>query len=100
MSEALEQLNEITGMIAEARDSVSDGEVIDLSEIQDLVQAFCLNIQNIPPEDSETLQTKIVSMIENLNHLAQELKSQQQSLGTDVIRHAVRTTQNSPKDEN
>lgn len=100
MSEALEQLNEITVMIAEARDAVALGEIIDLTEIQGLVHTFCMNIQETPPDDSEVLQSKIVPMIENLSQLAEELKNQQQSLGSDVIRQAVRSVHKSPKDQN
>jgi len=98
MSEAQEQLNEITAMITVARNSVSGGEIVDLTEIQGLVQTFCQNIQNIPPEDSELLQNNIVMMIKNLNQLAEDLKNQQQSLGNDVIRNAVRTTNKPPED--
>jgi len=100
MSEALEQLNDVTAMIAEARDAVSDGEFVDLSEIQARVRNICLEIQENPPDDALEIESKIVSMIKDLNALAEDLKNQQRSLGADVIQNAVHKAYKMPKGDN
>lgn len=89
MTDPVEQLIDITAMIAEARDAVYDGTNIDMTEIQGLVQEVCEAIQQNPPEDGGAVHDKIITMITNLNLLAEELKIQQKQAGADVIRHAV-----------
>ncbi len=99
MTDTLQQLDEVTAMIAEAREAIVAGEIIDLSEIQARVQNICLEIQGTPPDDSSTVESKIVAIVGNLNSLAEDLKSQQQSLGSDVIHSAVRNAYKMPKDD-
>jgi len=99
MTGALEQLNEVTAMIAEAREAVTDGGLVDLTEIQARVHNICLEIQNSPPEDAPDVESKIVSMIGDLNSLAQDLKAHQRSLGSEVINNAVRNAYKMPKDD-
>jgi hypothetical protein len=99
MTDPLEQLNEVTAMIIEARDAVADGAFVDLQEIQARVQNICLEIQGAPPADAITVETKITTMIADLNRLAEDLKAQQRSLGSNVVRKAVRKAYKMPKDE-
>ncbi len=99
MTDTLQQLDEVTAMIAEAREAVVAGEIIDLSEIQARVQNICLEIQETPPDESSTVESKIVAIVANLNSLAEDLKSQQQGLGADVIHSAVRNAYKMPKDD-
>lgn len=99
MNEILEQLNDVTAMIAEAREAVGAGEIVDLSEIQARVQNVCLRIKDFPPNDSTSVEAKINAMVEDLNSLARELKTQQLNLGSDVIRSAVRDAYKMPKDK-
>ena len=100
MSDTLEQLNDVTAMIAEARDAVVAGEMVDLSEIQSRVQNVCLKIQEAPPENSHVVEGKITTLISDLNALARELETQQRSLGTDIARSAAREAYGRPKDDN
>lgn len=100
MSDTLEQLNEVTAMIAEARDAVAANEIVDLSEIQARVQNICLEIQEAPPESSQPVESKITAMIADLNTLARELEAQQRSLGSDVVRNAVRDAYNKSNGDN
>jgi cob(I)alamin adenosyltransferase len=100
MNDTLEQLDEVTAMIAEARDAVAADEIVDLSEIQARVQNICLEIQDTPPESSQSVEGKITSMISDLNALAKELEAQQRSLGSDVVRNAVRDAYNKPNGDN
>ena len=98
MTDALEQLNDVTAMIAEAREAVADGQLVDLAEIQARVHNICQEIQNSPPGDATEIESKIVAMIGNLNALAQDLKNHQKSLGSDVIHSAVRKAYKMPGD--
>ena len=98
MTDTSEQLDEVTAMIAEAREAVVAGQIIDLTEIQARVQNICMEIQGSPPDDASTVEGKIVAIVNNLNSLAQELKIQQQALGSDVIHSAVRNAYKTPKD--
>ena len=90
MTDPLEQLIDITAMIAEARDAVYDGKNIDMTEVQGLVKEVCEAIQKNSPADGGDVHDKILTMITNLNLLAEELKNQQKQAGADVIRHAIR----------
>ena len=90
MTDPLAQLINITAMIAEARDAVYDGKNIDMTEVQGLVKEVCETIQKNPPADGDDVHDKILTMITNLNLLAEELKNQQKQAGADVIRHAIR----------
>ena len=99
MTDPVDQLDEITAMIAEAREAVYEGENIDLTEIQGLVQEVCETIQNEPPVDDALVHDKIVAMISNLNRLAEELKEQQKKTGAEVIRHAARKSYTRNQDD-
>ena len=90
MTDPEEQLIDITAMIAEARDAVYDGTNIDMTEVRGLVQEVCEAIQQNPPADGGDVHDKILTMITNLNLLAEELKIQKKQAGADVIRHAIR----------
>ena len=90
MTDPLEQLIDISAMIAEARDAVYDGKNIDMTEVQGLVKEVCEAIQKNPPADGGDVHDKILTMITNLNLLAEELKNQQKQAGADVIRHTIR----------
>lgn len=90
MTDPVEQLIDITAMIAEARDAVYDGTNIDMTEVRGLVQEVCEAIQQNPPADGGDIHNKILTMITNLNLLAEELEIQKKQAGADVIRHAIR----------
>jgi len=98
MADTSEQLDEVTAMIAEAREAVVAGQIINLTEIQARVQNICQEIQRSPPVDASTVEEKVIVIVNNLNSLAQELKAQQQTLGSDVIHSAVRNAYKTPKD--
>ena len=86
-------------LIAEAREAVYEGENIDLTEIQGLVQEVCETIQHDPPADGGLVHDKIVAMISSLNRLAEELKDQQKRTGAEVIRHAARKSYTRNQDD-
>lgn len=90
MSDPVRQLDSISAMITEARQAIEEGAHIDLAEIQGLVQEVCESIQQAPPEDGGDAHQKILSMIDDLNLLAEELKIQQKETGADIIRRSVR----------
>ena len=90
MTDPEEQLIDITAMIAEARDAVYDGTNIDMTEVQGLVQEVCESIQQNPPADGGDVHDKILTMITNLNLLAEELEIQKKQAGADIIPHAIR----------
>jgi hypothetical protein len=86
MTSPSEQLEEITAMIAKARDSLSYGTSIDMQEIQGLVQEVCDSIQQNPPADEVGVHDKIVSTISNLNLLMEELKIHQNQVEDEAIK--------------
>jgi len=96
MNSALEQLNDVTAMIGEAREAVAEGAFVDLSEIQARVQNVCVEIQNAQPDNAAAVERQIMMMIDDLNALADDLEKQQKELGSEVIRHAVHKTSKPP----
>ena len=79
------QLEEITAMIAKAREAVNDGKSIDMKDIQGLVKEACEKIQQSPPTNESEVHDKIVSIVTNLNLLVEELKVQQNQIENEAI---------------
>jgi hypothetical protein len=86
MNNPSEQLENITEMITKARDAVYAGTIIDMTKIQGLVQEVCIVIQQNPPADGWEGHDKIISIITNLNLLAEELKNQQKQVEEEAIK--------------
>ena len=89
MNSPSEQLKNITEMITKARDAVYAGTIIDMTKIQGLVQEVCIVIQQNPPADGWEGHDKIISIITNLNLLAEELKNQQKQVEEEAIKKSV-----------
>ena len=79
------QLEDITAMIAKAREAVYDGKSIDMKDIQGLVKEACEKIQQSRPTNENEVHDKIVSIITNLNLLVEELKVQQNQIENEAI---------------
>jgi hypothetical protein len=93
MTNPSEQLKDITAMIAEARDAVFIGKSIDMTEIQGLVHEVCEAIQQNPPTDEGRMHDKIVSIVNDLNVLVEELKVQQKQVEDGAIRKSYKENQ-------
>lgn len=99
-ADTLGKLANLTALIAEARQELAAGEMIDMSDIQGRVQSVCEEIQASPPMEPAAVEAAINQMVESLNTLARELTSQHKSLGDDVVRRAARSAYKTPEDDN
>ena len=90
-SRALQALDEITEIIAQARDAMAEGTIVNLGPIETRVAQVCADIAADPPDDGGAVQAKIAEMIGDLQRLAEDLKAQQKQLGGAVVRQAVRS---------
>jgi len=88
-----EQMEDITAMIAEAREAVYDGAIIDMKDIQERVKNVCEAIKQDPPADEGGVHNRIVSIITNLDSLVQELKVQQNQVEDKDIRKGYKKNQ-------
>ena len=74
------RLNELTEFIAEAMARLEDGEVINLSHLDEEVEALCEKSMSLPPAEAAKVQEPMSQMISKLEQLGVALKDFQNNL--------------------
>ena len=69
-------LEEVAGAIALARRKVADGQLIDLSGLERRVDELCSSIPNEDRADAQSLRPALLSLVDDLNRLSDDLKAQ------------------------
>ena len=67
-------------MISQARNSVAEGQTINLSDLSGKVSEFCAGVAANPPSDADGAKVMVETIIQDLNSLAQEISDRQQTL--------------------
>ena len=98
-TETMERLANLTAMITKTHEEIATGMMIDMSEIQDRVQALCEEIQANPPDDPASVEAAINQMIDHFNSLSKELTAQHKLVGGEFIRKAALSAYKTPKDD-
>ena len=76
--EAIDYMMEIetlSVLVAEARELVGDGNLIDMSRFQERVAVLCGALAEQPPANAEEVTAAIQDLVGDLNALAQELQA-------------------------
>lgn len=85
-TELLEQMQEITSQISNARFDIKNGNMIDLVGVQNMVKDLCLTIQEYKGPEGDNLNNALHLLIEDFNILGQELSKHRQRLGSEIIK--------------
>ncbi len=82
-----QELQGLNDLVVAARGIISSGRVIDLDPVQKEVERICDDIKKLPPREGENLKPALVSLIDDLGRLTEdmqtchaELKSQLENL--------------------
>ncbi len=71
----LQELQSLNDLVVAARDIVSAGRVIDLDPVQKEVERICDDIKQLPPRESANLKPALVSLIDDLGKLTEDMKT-------------------------
>ncbi len=71
----MQEINNLTHLVAEARQLVQEGNVIDMSNFQERVGELCKAIAANPPADVDGMMAAIQRLVGDLNTLASDLKT-------------------------
>ncbi len=77
------KLGELTDFITEATTRLEDGEVINLSHLDDEVDTICNAAMSLPPAEAAKVQEPMSVMISKLEQLGLALKDFQSHLKTE-----------------
>ena len=68
-----EEIAILATLIAQARELVATGHIIDLAGLSEKVGNFCTDIAENPPADTESITAMIETLVEDLKALAEEM---------------------------
>ena len=74
------RLNELSDFIDEANAKLDDGEVVNLTHLDDEVATLCEQTLSLPPQEAAQIQPAMADMISKLEELGTALKEFQESL--------------------
>ncbi|MEM9470177.1 MAG: hypothetical protein AAF988_08440 [Pseudomonadota bacterium] len=77
------RFQDLTSFIEDAQDRLADGEVINLSHLDNEVEELCQAAISLPPEEAQKVQEPMAVMIGKLETLGAALKDFQESLKKD-----------------
>ena len=69
-------LEEVVGAVALARKKIVDGQLVDLSGLERRVDELCEAIREEKSEEASSLRGLLLSLIEDLTRLSDDLKEQ------------------------
>ena len=75
-----ERLEQVIDQIRAAYAMVLEGRSVELSGFQERVEAVCGDIEKLPPDQRSPFEMPVVSLIDELNKLEAELKTQHANL--------------------
>lgn len=74
------RLNELSDFIDEAQAKLNDGEVVNLTHLDDEVATLCEQALALPPQEAAQVQPVMGDMISKLEQLGASLKEFQDNL--------------------
>ena len=86
--QAREELTKVSSLVLTARKILASGTLVDLSALQERVDAIVQAVQSMPPENGRRLIKDMVALIGRLDRLSEDLQEQLDQttarLGDDV----------------
>ncbi|MEM6812199.1 MAG: hypothetical protein AAF549_07005 [Pseudomonadota bacterium] len=80
LDDILQRLSELTQFIEEVQDKLADGEVVNLSHLDQEVENLCQEAMSLPPDQIGQVQEPMAAMIGKLESLGAALQDFQKSL--------------------
>ena len=77
-------LEEVAGAIALARRKVGEGQLVDLSGLEKRVDELCTAIREQDGREAQSLRPSLISLIDDLNRLSEDLKTQQGEVAAEL----------------
>lgn len=78
------ELQEVLGYIQTARHALEAGGEIDLKPLETKIERFCSSLEELPPEQRKSMKKKAIALIDDLDHLAEDLRSQYSALSEQL----------------
>jgi len=75
------ELQEAIGCIQAARHALEEGNGINLKPLEIKIEHFCQSLGELPPEQRELMRKKVIALLDDLDHLADDLRAQYSELG-------------------
>lgn len=79
-SDIAERLKVVTEHVSAAHSMVLAGRSVELTGFQERVETICKDIEKLPATERSQFEMPVVSLIDELNKLESELKTQQANL--------------------
>ncbi len=70
------EVERVSALIVAARRMLSEDKIADLAPIEGRVEALCWKVRDISPDHRTPVLLALENMIDNLDHLAEELTEQ------------------------
>ncbi|MCE2510730.1 MAG: hypothetical protein J4G10_07125 [Alphaproteobacteria bacterium] len=74
------ELQEALGYIQAARHALKQGGEVDLKPLEGKIERFCEALNEVPSEQRESMKKRVIALIDDLDHLAEDLRTQYDEL--------------------
>lgn len=75
-------LEEVAGAVSLARGKISEGQLVDLNGLERRVDELCTAVLEQDRNDAQTLRPALLTLIDDLNRLSEELKAQHRQVAS------------------
>jgi len=77
-------LNEAASTVRAAQTMLSQGSLVDLSELEKFIKNLCGSVSSLPKGQGKEIKTELVKLIDNLNELASLITAQRDTLSGEL----------------
>ena len=78
------ELRQALGTIQAARHALEQGGEVDLKPLEGKIERFCEALREVPPERRESMKKRVIALIDDLDHLAADLRTQYAELSERI----------------
>ncbi|MBL6946498.1 MAG: hypothetical protein ISR47_07660 [Rhodospirillales bacterium] len=83
-TDLVSEMDKVASVIATAQRMLTEGKMIDLSALSGKVELLCAQGISAPPEEREAVARALEKLVNALDDLAKDLKTQFQAIGGDA----------------
>jgi len=83
-SEILADLNAVGGIIARAESDLLQGELLDLSPLEEHIETLCTRIENLPPGEGHPLQAKLLALADSFGRLSRSIEAKMNDVKSEI----------------
>ncbi len=82
--ELLSHIHDLSGIITAARNGLSKDEAVNLEGVDEKVRLACSAVSDLPPDEAVEVQPALRSLLEDLQHLSEELRDKISTLSGEA----------------